>query len=75
MLTRRAFLNRSGAAGGAALAALTSDSLVRAAEAGARVAGRSPDEVAADETYWRDIQQAFTLDRTIINLNNGGVCP
>ena len=31
--------------------------------------------VAADETYWREIQQAFTLDRTIINLNNGGCCP
>jgi isopenicillin-N epimerase len=75
MLTRRAFLHRSSAAGGAALAALTSDSLIRAAGAGARVAGRSPDEVAADETYWSDIQQAFTLDRTIINLNNGGVCP
>ena len=29
----------------------------------------------ADETYWRDIQQGFTLDRTIINLNNGGCCP
>ena len=28
-----------------------------------------------DETYWREIQQAFTLDRTIINLNNGGCCP
>ena len=60
MLTRRAFLHRSGAAGGAALAALTSDSLVRAAEAGARVAGRSADEVAADETYWAEIQRAFT---------------
>ena len=22
-----------------------------------------------------EIQQAFTLDRTLINLNNGGVCP
>jgi isopenicillin-N epimerase len=31
--------------------------------------------VAADEGYWRDIQQAFTLDRTIINLNNGYTCP
>ena len=29
----------------------------------------------ADESYWREIQQAFTLDRTIINLNNGGCCP
>ena len=33
---------------------------------------RSPRaDVAADEDYWREIQQAFTLDRTIINLNNG----
>ena len=31
--------------------------------------------MAADEGYWRDIQQAFTLDRTIINLNNGYTCP
>ncbi|MCC6676266.1 MAG: aminotransferase class V-fold PLP-dependent enzyme [Phycisphaerales bacterium] len=35
----------------------------------------SPDEVAQDETYWSQIQQAFTMDRTIINLNNGGVSP
>ena len=34
-----------------------------------------PADVAADEGYWRDIQQAFTLDRTIINLNNGYTCP
>jgi isopenicillin-N epimerase len=75
MLTRRAFLHRSGVAGGAAIAALTSDGLARARAASALVDGRSPDEVAADESYWREVQQAFTLDRTIINLNNGGVCP
>jgi selenocysteine lyase/cysteine desulfurase len=27
------------------------------------------------ETLWRDVQSAFTLDRTIVNLNNGGVSP
>ena len=32
-------------------------------------------EAARDEDYWREIQQAFTVDRNIINLNNGGVCP
>src|SRR4029450_13268676 len=37
--------------------------------------GRSAAELATDESYWREIQQAFTLDRTIINLNNGGCCP
>jgi selenocysteine lyase/cysteine desulfurase len=34
-----------------------------------------PDEVARDEAFWREIQEGFTLDRTIVNLNNGGVCP
>src|SRR5215470_9647338 len=43
--------------------------------AGAAVAGRAPDEVAQDELYWREIQEAFTLDRTISNLNNGNSCP
>ena len=43
--------------------------------AGAAVQGHPVEAVAADEDYWREIQQAFTLDRTIINLNNGGCCP
>src|SRR5512137_36690 len=42
---------------------------------GAAVAGQAPADVARDESFWREIQQAFTLDRTITNLNNGGVCP
>jgi selenocysteine lyase/cysteine desulfurase len=37
--------------------------------------GRSPAEVAEDETYWREIQRAFDLDRTMVNLNNGGCSP
>ena len=39
------------------------------------VGDRPAAEVATDEGYWREIQQAFTLDRTIINLNNGYTCP
>jgi selenocysteine lyase/cysteine desulfurase len=40
------------------------------------VAGaRSAVEVAEDETYWREIQRAFDLDRTMVNLNNGGCSP
>jgi selenocysteine lyase/cysteine desulfurase len=31
--------------------------------------------VAADEAFWFEIQQAFTMDRSIVNLNNGGVSP
>jgi len=36
---------------------------------------RAPATVAEDETYWREIQRAFDLDRTMINLNNGGCSP
>jgi isopenicillin-N epimerase len=75
MPSRRAFLRQSGLAGTAALAALKSDGIARIEAATARLAGADPADVAADESYWREIQQAFTLDRTIINLNNGGVCP
>jgi selenocysteine lyase/cysteine desulfurase len=78
MLTRRAFLRTTGAAGGAALGAavtFTDDSQARAIAAARGVQGHTPAAAASDEDYWREIQQAFTLDRTLINLNNGGVCP
>jgi isopenicillin-N epimerase len=40
------------------------------------VAGdRRPEELADDEAYWSEIQRAFDTDRTLINLNNGGVSP
>ncbi len=75
MWTRRDFLGRAGAVSAAAVASLRPDGLARAAAATAAVSDRSPLEVAADENYWREIQQAFTLDRTLINLNNGYTCP
>jgi isopenicillin-N epimerase len=75
MQRRRDFLRQVIPAGGAAYAALRSDWLNRVAAATSAAADRSPADIAADENYWRDIQQAFTLDRTIINLNNGYTCP
>jgi len=57
------------------LAALKPDSINRARAATSSVNDRKPEDVARDEDYWREIQQAFTVDRNIINLNNGGVCP
>jgi selenocysteine lyase/cysteine desulfurase len=75
MFTRRAFLRRTGVAGAAAVAAFTDEGLTQVRAAGRTVAGAAPSEVASDESYWREVQQAFTLDRTIINLNNGGCCP
>jgi len=71
VLTRRAFLG----AAGAAAAAFRDDSVDRVLAAGASAAGRPATEVATDESYWRFVQDAFTVDRTYVNLNNGGVCP
>src|SRR5438093_7965189 len=74
--TRREFLTRMGGLGAAALVGrLLDDAIPRAAAAGAAAAARPADELAADEDYWREIQQAFAVDRGIINLNNGGVSP
>jgi isopenicillin-N epimerase len=75
MWSRRSFLRTTGTAGAAAIAAFADDGPARVAAAARRIAGLAPGAVAGDETYWREIQQAFTLDRTIINLNNGGVSP
>jgi isopenicillin-N epimerase len=74
MWSRRSILRLAGAATGAAFA-VPRYGLREVAAATAAVEGRTPEEVAADETYWREIQFAFTLDRTIINLNNGNQCP
>lgn len=30
---------------------------------------------ARDESLWREVQHAFRVDRSIVNLNNGGVSP
>ena len=61
----------------AAAAAVASLDLFRARRALAAAAARSgpPEEIAADEGFWLGIQQAFTMDRSIVNLNNGGVSP
>jgi selenocysteine lyase/cysteine desulfurase len=63
--------------GAAAVArpALRNDGVERILGAVDRVDHRSPEEVAADEDFWMEIQQAFTVDRSIVNLNNGGVSP
>src|SRR5436305_9126448 len=31
--------------------------------------------ITEDELYWAEIQRAFDLDRTMVNLNNGGCSP
>jgi len=75
MQARRDFLRQVVPAGAAGLVGLKTNWLERVVSATSAVADRSAADVAADESYWREIQQAFTLDRTIINLNNGYTCP
>src|ERR1700694_264175 len=69
-MQRRTFLRAA-----AGLAALKADSINRARAAAASINDRKAEEAARDEDFWREIQQAFTVDRNLINLNNGGVCP
>jgi len=68
-MQRRHFLQAAGA-----LAFLRPDSVERA-RAATTGNNRVAEDVARDEDFWREIQSAFTLDRNIINLNNGGVSP
>jgi len=75
MISRRSFLQAGSSAGTAALTMFAGDALARAARAGSLAAGRTAADIARDEFYWREVQGAFTLDRTLVNLNNGGVCP
>jgi isopenicillin-N epimerase len=74
MTTRRDFLAR--AAGMAAvLPGFKSDAIARVAGTRRATDGLPPAALADDEDYWSEIQRAFDTDRTIVNLNNGGVCP
>jgi len=80
MQTRRSFLGAvslplAAAAGGLSLRPplLRADALDVAASL-ARHPG-TPAELASDEDFWFEVARAFTVDRTLVNLNNGGVSP
>lgn len=47
------------------------------ARAAAALAGfpGTPEEAAADEALWLPVQQAYAVDRSLLNLNNGGTNP
>jgi isopenicillin-N epimerase len=76
MSNRRTFLH-SLAAGAATLTLPTfNPRAIRRLEDAHAIAGtRGPASTAEDEGYWSTIQRAFDLDRTMINLNNGGCSP
>jgi isopenicillin-N epimerase len=62
-------------AAGSALVAFQNNAIERAAAAGRSVKDRPAEEVATDEDYWSEIRNTFTIDRNVINLNNGHSSP
>jgi selenocysteine lyase/cysteine desulfurase len=60
---------------GAAVPLLNRDAFAALVNAESIAAGRSPQSVADDEAFWAQVQRAFDVDRTLINLNNGGISP
>jgi selenocysteine lyase/cysteine desulfurase len=70
-MDRRRFFSRTAGI----FAAFQTDSLLRAQRAVESVSGRAPDSVARDEDFWFNVRHSFTVDRNMVNLNNGGVSP
>ena len=62
-------------AGAMSLAAIRAGAAQAATAAAARMAGRTPEAVAQDEDYWTEIRNAYTIDRNVINFNNGYASP
>jgi selenocysteine lyase/cysteine desulfurase len=77
MNTRRNFLSLTGKGLGlVALSSATVSSLLKDVEAASKsVLHLTAQQAATDEDYWATIQNAFSVTRGIINLNNGGVSP
>ena len=74
MRSRRDFL-ASLARAGVAAPAFRAGAFTTLLRADPIAGSRAAVAVAEDEVYWGQIQRAFEVDRTLINLNNGGVSP
>ena len=75
--SRRNFLQKAGLLAGAFSFNSLYDQLYAAdvRSANKKISALTPEQAAADEDYWTIIQQAYTVNPNIINLNNGGVSP
>ncbi|MES1259393.1 MAG: aminotransferase class V-fold PLP-dependent enzyme [Gemmatimonadota bacterium] len=74
MPSRRHFVH-SLVGASAALPMFKATAMRHAFKATDRLTSADPLAAADDESYWGEIQRAFDADRSMINLNNGGVCP
>ncbi|MFQ5691152.1 MAG: aminotransferase class V-fold PLP-dependent enzyme [Gemmatimonadota bacterium] len=84
MLTRRRFLGAIGVPAAAAAGATLIPVRLRPLTAASGLRERlndladtpgSPAMIAREEEFWAEVQKAFTVDRSLIDLNNGGVSP
>jgi isopenicillin-N epimerase len=73
MSSRRSFV--AALAAMSAAPAFNRTAFAQLADASRVAGGRAAAAVAPDEEYWSGIQRAFDVDRTLVNLNNGGVSP
>ena len=69
MLSRRELLWT-----GVAMAAFRNDTLDIVSNLVGKISSH-PAAAAEDEEFWSQIQQAFELDRSTVNFNNGGCSP
>ena len=74
-LGRREFLSRAALAGSLPFLAGAAAPPARPAAGALLDRSRPPGVVAADESAWQNAQAAWSVDRSIINLENGGVQP
>ncbi len=72
--TRRRFMGFV-AVGAMGYVAFRDGAVSLACAAGKDASSDSAGALAGDESFWSHIQQAFAVDRSVINLNNGGVNP
>ena len=73
-MERRGFLKAAGTTAG--LATLLGADAFRGIEAAVDdVSDLTPRQAARDEALWREVKQAFTVSRSLINLDNGYTCP
>ena len=77
MQHRRKFIQQVGLLAGAFSASSIFNQLQAAqfSSANQLAANLTPQQLASNEDYWSVIQQAYTVNPAIINLNNGGVSP
>jgi len=74
-IDRRQFLGTIAKPAAVASVVMTNPTLMAKALSGIRSTAGNPKDIARDESFWREIQQGYTADRGLINLNNGGVSP